>query len=164
MTAITALTIANNYPENIQISAGYNTDKKGWYGTVYLIRDGEIHRPLISHNSNYQQPFESAEKAEEHLKEICENVVESEKDGSLLGNSKIVLTDQQKIILQAFENSYQNYDDQGKLCQIIEALEKANQNEYLPHTIKSILLEVGFLNKKPQKITESGLKYLLENK
>lgn len=77
MTVITALTIINNYPENILISAGYNTDKKGWYGAVFLLQDGEIHRPLISHNSQYQKPFDSAELAENHLKEICEKVVES---------------------------------------------------------------------------------------
>lgn len=77
MTLATALTIVNNYPENILISAGYHTEKKGWYGTVYLLRDGEIHRSLISHNSQYQKPFDSSELAENHLKEICEKVVES---------------------------------------------------------------------------------------
>lgn len=73
------------------------------------------------------------------------------------------MAEQQKIILQASQNSYGNYDDEGKLNEVLEALEKAERNEYLPHTIKTILIEVGFLNKKPQKITESGLKYLNEN-
>lgn len=73
------------------------------------------------------------------------------------------MTEQQKIILKSFQYSYSNYDDKGKLLQVLEALEKAQRGEYLPHTIKTILIEVGFLNKKPQKITESGLKYLNEN-
>ncbi|MGH1520563.1 hypothetical protein [Chryseobacterium sp. JK1] len=63
------------------------------------------------------------------------------------------MTEQQKIILQAFQYSYGNYNDEGKLEQVLEALEKAERSEYLPHTIKTILIEVGFLNKKPQKIT-----------
>ncbi|MGV2452467.1 UNVERIFIED_CONTAM: hypothetical protein POZ17_19850 [Ralstonia mannitolilytica] len=73
------------------------------------------------------------------------------------------MTEQQKIILQAFQYSYGNYDDEGKLNEVLEALNKAKEGEYLPHTIKTILIEVGFLNKKTQKMTESGLKYLNEN-
>lgn len=74
------------------------------------------------------------------------------------------MTDQQKNIIEAFQYSYANYDDAGKLNEVLEALEKANRGEYLPHTIKTILIEVGFLNRKPQEITEAGLKYLRENK
>lgn len=83
MAASVALIIANNYPVNIHISAGYNTNKKGWYGSVFLIRNGEIQRILISHVPRYQKPFKSAKEAEDHLKEICEGIVKSNQEEKL---------------------------------------------------------------------------------
>ena len=67
-------------------------------------------------------------------------------------------TELEKQIIIAFGYSYQYYDHQEKLKIVIEALEKAKQKEYLSHTIKQILIEVGFYDKN--KITKKGLDYL----
>ncbi len=77
---ITALTIVNNYPGNIYIDAGQNKDNEKWYGSMYLLRDGDIHRSLLSH-SHKSEGYDTKEEAENSLKEVCEKIIKAEKNG-----------------------------------------------------------------------------------
>lgn len=67
MTVRTAMEIAGNYPDNIRIDS--QVTKSGEYcGFLYLLRDGSIHKHMVTTTETY----ETSEEAETVLHEVCE--------------------------------------------------------------------------------------------
>lgn len=69
MTQLTALELANNYPDNILIASREAPDGK--YAVLcYMMRNGEIHKLMLSSPA----VFDSAEKAENYMHEVAKEV------------------------------------------------------------------------------------------
>lgn len=69
MTQLTALELAGNYPDNVLIASREAPDGK-YAVFCYMMRDGEIHKLMLSSSP----VFDSAEKAESYMHEIAKEV------------------------------------------------------------------------------------------
>jgi len=72
MRVITALEIAGNYPDNILIDAGESKDG-GWSSYMYMTRNGEIHKLMLSFDN---APFKSKEEAIQKMEEVAQSAIE----------------------------------------------------------------------------------------
>jgi hypothetical protein len=72
MKLLTALIIANNYPDNILITSEQNEQKTKWAAMMYQLKGGVIHTCLIS----TKWSFDSSRVAEKYLKQVAEDVKE----------------------------------------------------------------------------------------
>ena len=76
VTKLTALTIqgwpdtASIDGEGIYVTAGKSKGETGWSGHVYLVKESEVHRLLLS----TQHVFESKEKAVADMKRTVESI------------------------------------------------------------------------------------------
>jgi len=70
LTVLTALTIKGNYPDDIEVSTGGKDS--AYAGFIYLMRDGEIRRPLIS----TQAVFETKEAAETAMNDVIKDCLD----------------------------------------------------------------------------------------
>ena len=73
MTLLTALEIANNYPENISIVTFRDNDNGKFGGYVYRMKDGEIHKLLLSHS---QGIYSSRKAVKIELKTLLQDIKE----------------------------------------------------------------------------------------
>lgn len=48
ISKITALELYSNHPDDISTGAVKDIDSKKWAGYIYLLRDGEIHKVMLS--------------------------------------------------------------------------------------------------------------------
>lgn len=71
LSLLTVMTLANNYPDNVLVTAGGNEESK-WSGFIYLLRDGEIHRCL----ANSQPVYDSEVEAKTEIKNYIEKIIE----------------------------------------------------------------------------------------
>ena len=69
MTVLTALELSNNYPDSILIS-GREAPNGKFAVFCYMMRDGEIHKLMLSSSP----VFDSAEKAESYMHEVAKEV------------------------------------------------------------------------------------------
>ena len=70
MTLLTALEVAGNYPDNILITHAQHNTK--YSGHCYLLRDGDIHKEMLSTTP----VFSSSEEAESKMHEIAKICVD----------------------------------------------------------------------------------------
>lgn len=70
MTLLSALEIAGNYPANILIEV--TTNGKKWTSSMYMTREGSIHKLMLSFD-NF--PFDSKEAAEAQMRSVAEEAV-----------------------------------------------------------------------------------------
>ena len=68
MTLITALEIYNHYPENIMIEAYSDSQTQKWTAYMYMIRNREIHKTMLSFNGF---PFKTKEEATLKMKNVA---------------------------------------------------------------------------------------------
>lgn len=69
MTQLTALELAGNYPDNTLIASREAPNGK-FAVFCYMMRDGEIHKLMLSS----QPVFDSAEEAENYMHEVAKEV------------------------------------------------------------------------------------------
>nr|DAQ82008.1 MAG TPA: Transcriptional activator HlyU [Caudoviricetes sp.] len=69
MTLLTALELSNNYPDGILIASREAPNGK-FAVFCYMMRDGEIHKLMLSS----QPVFDSAEEAENYMHEVAKEV------------------------------------------------------------------------------------------
>ncbi len=74
MTLITALEIASNYPKNILIEAVENT-VGNWTSLMYMTRDGEIHKLMLSFDGFCYESKEAAISAMENIAQSAINSI-----------------------------------------------------------------------------------------
>jgi len=70
MTELTAIELAGNYPDNIQIDA-LKSDNGKFAAFCYRLKDGEIHKLMLS----TQPVFENEEEANNSLHEVAKACV-----------------------------------------------------------------------------------------
>ncbi len=73
MTVLTALEIAGNYPENISIIAHKAPDRNAWTSFMYMLRNGDIHKTMLSFD-NF--PFKSKVEATSKMKEVAKAAID----------------------------------------------------------------------------------------
>jgi len=76
MTLLTALEIAGNYPENIQINGFLDENNNKWGAWMYMLRNGNIHKAML----DFKGYFETKEEAEQYLHDISKECVEKYKN------------------------------------------------------------------------------------
>lgn len=62
MTYITALEIESNWPDNILISVFENTETGRFGSVMYMLRDGAIHKKMLTLNAVYKSKEQAEEK------------------------------------------------------------------------------------------------------
>jgi hypothetical protein len=79
MTLLTVMEIASNYPDNILIDAIQCKETKKWGSYMYLTREGNIHKLMLSFD-NF--PYETEEIAVDKMKEVAQLAIKhlNEKD------------------------------------------------------------------------------------
>ena len=72
LTLITAMEIAYNYPDDILIDAAHDKDTDKWAAFIYRLKEGEIHKLMISTIPYY----DSAESAKDEMHTMCKDIKE----------------------------------------------------------------------------------------
>lgn len=81
MRYLTALEIAGNYPENILIDAQKDPESENWTSLMYMTRDGNIHKLMLSFdNFPYKSKKEAISKMTE-MAELAVNYIKGESEG-----------------------------------------------------------------------------------
>lgn len=62
------MTIYGNYPDDILISTAQNKPNRKFSGWVYLMRNGQIHRPIV----NTEFVYDSEEQAKKAMTDLCD--------------------------------------------------------------------------------------------
>ena len=70
MRVITAIEIATNYPDNILINASQNKGSGKWSSFMYMTRDGDIHKLMLSFDN---APFDSEQEAIDKMREVADS-------------------------------------------------------------------------------------------
>lgn len=71
MKLITAIEIAENYPQNILITSSVSPENKKYNALCYRLKDGEIHKLMLSTDFVFIRPGD----AEDYMKEIIESAI-----------------------------------------------------------------------------------------
>jgi len=71
---LTGMELKHNYPDNILIESKENTETGKHAVFCYLLRDGDIHKLMLSSPA----VFETQEAAEKHLHDFAKACVENE--------------------------------------------------------------------------------------
>lgn len=74
MTVLTALEIASNYPNgDILINSAQDKETLKWTSFMYLLRDGQIHKLMLSFNiSETFQGWDTQKEAEDKMEEMAQ--------------------------------------------------------------------------------------------
>lgn len=76
MTLLTAYEIANNYPDNILIDAAQDKTTNKWLSAMYLIRNAQIHKTMLSFEINEGfSGFDSKEVAVAAMNEVAQAAI-----------------------------------------------------------------------------------------
>ena len=76
MNFITALEIASNYPDNILISGAQHKETKKWTSLMYMMRDGRIHKLMLSFDITDKFPgWDTESEAVSKMTELAEAAV-----------------------------------------------------------------------------------------
>lgn len=70
MNLITALEISTNYPFNILIESDQHKDTKKWTSIMYLMRNGNIHKMMLSYNG-----WDTEEEANNGMRQVAEDAI-----------------------------------------------------------------------------------------
>lgn len=78
MTTLTALEIATNHPNgDILIEAVQHKETGKWTSLMYLLRDGNIHKLMLSFDINENfQGFETELEAKTKMDELCQVAID----------------------------------------------------------------------------------------
>jgi hypothetical protein len=72
MTVLTAIEIATNYPDNILINAAQDKETSKWSSFMYLTRNGEIHKLMLSYDNS---PFNSEQEAIATMTDVANSAI-----------------------------------------------------------------------------------------
>lgn len=74
MNLITALEIATNYPNgDILIEAVQDKKTNKWVSLMYLLRDGSIHKLMLSFDTSDEFPgWDTAQEAKDKMEELAQ--------------------------------------------------------------------------------------------
>ena len=80
VSRLTVLEVGSNYPDNLTVEAYKKQDEEKWGSALYLMRNGNIHKTMLSYDDF---PFDSEEEAIEKMNTTVKQIVEFyEKDGA----------------------------------------------------------------------------------
>jgi hypothetical protein len=90
MNLITALEIASNYPNgNILIEAAQHKETSKWTSLMYMLRDGNIHKLMLSFDISEQfAGFDSKEEAISKMEEVAQAAIKYVNDKGALANER----------------------------------------------------------------------------
>jgi len=73
MTVLTALEITTNYPDNILIEGHQDKESEKWTSLMYMTRNGDIHKLMLSFD-NF--PYDSKEEAITKMEDVVKMAIE----------------------------------------------------------------------------------------